>query len=133
MNRYKAGVFFAGVFSLMIVSSCAAMGLVTIEGRVGYHALYHEGPGYAIIMAEDGKIYTIMPEEKEKEIRGIYRLREHPIRFTVRPYKEFFGLWPEHVDGTVTPIAWEIIDHHTGKPIKNHELRKPLWRGLLGL
>jgi hypothetical protein len=133
MNKYKVGVFFAGVFFLAVLSSCAAMGLVTLDGRVKYRGLYPDGPGYVVIVTEDGKVYTIMPEEKEKEIRGMFRLRGYPLRFTVRPYKEIFGLWPEHVDGTVTPIAWEIINHRTGEPIKNHELRKPLWRGLLGL
>jgi hypothetical protein len=130
MNSYKAGVLFAGVFSLILLSSCAAMGLVTLDARVVHNAIHPEGPGYAVIFMEDGKRYTIMPEEKEKEIRP---LRGHAIRFTVRFCKEKRGYGFAHVDGTVTPIAWEIIDPHTGKPIKNHKLRKPLWRGLLGL
>jgi hypothetical protein len=133
MNSYKAGVFFAGVFSLTLLSSCAAMGLVTLDARVRHSPIHPDGPIYAVIVMEDGKRYTIMPKEKEKEIRGISDLREYPIRFTVRFCKEKRGYGFMHVDGTVTPIAWEIIDLHTGKPIKNHKLRKPLWRGLLGL
>jgi hypothetical protein len=120
-------LFVALVLPLVFLA-CVSEDLVTIEGTVRHTRVYPEGPHYPVIVASNGKVYTILPPEEAERILDTSGLTQPLIRFKVRLLKETQRYkMGENIEGTVTPVSWEILDPLTGEVIKNHPLRRSRW------
>jgi hypothetical protein len=129
--------------SAAIFASCASKDLIVFNGKVDLQSIYYTPPtdrmpsipgptdsgfnGYAVIISEDGKRYNIWPKTLEERLRNNSSIKKHVIRFTVRPHKKIDGYGLIHVDGTVAPLSWEILDSE-GEIAKDHYLRKSRWK-----
>ncbi|MDR1239945.1 MAG: hypothetical protein LBK27_07515 [Treponema sp.] len=125
----------------VILASCASE-IFTFDGRIELQDVYDAPPtatrpfpvgptdsrfrGYAVIVSEDGNRYNIWPKELEERIQDNSSIKNHLIRFTVRPQKRTDGYGLVYVDGTVEPLSWEILDSN-GEIEKDHYLRKTRW------
>jgi hypothetical protein len=125
--KHKA--VFAALVLPLVFSACASEDLVTLDGMIEERGGFPYGPAYPIIVTPDDKVYTILPPEEAERIFKTRGLKGHPIRFKVRHLKEKYrgNWWGEYIEGTVTPVSWEILDPLTGEVIKNHRLRRSRW------
>jgi hypothetical protein len=125
----KRKLFFLALILPLVFSACASEDIVTLKGKVSHHRVYPEGPGYPVIVTPDDKVYTILPPEEAERILKTHGLTDgYFIRFKVHLLKETQRYkMGENIEGTVTPVSWEILDPLTGEVIKNHPLRRSRW------
>jgi hypothetical protein len=125
----KHNLLFVALVLPLVFSACASEDLVTLEGKVRHRRAYPDaGPHYPIIVTPDNKAYNIFPPEEVERILNTRGLTGGCLmRFKVRLLKEKHGYGWQYIEGTVTPISWEILDPLTGKVIKNHRLRRSRW------